>query len=61
MTGLDSKKDRIIEICCLLTDANLDLIEDSGYEATIHYPKEYMDNMNEWCIEHHGNVRKEKG
>ncbi|CDO56863.1 hypothetical protein DV495_000982 [Geotrichum candidum] len=54
MTGLDSQKDNIIEICCLITDGNLDLIEPEGFEAVIHYPQERMDDMNEWCVQHHG-------
>lgn len=54
MTGLDSQTDNIIEICCLITDGNLDLIEPEGFEAVIHYPQERMDKMNEWCVQHHG-------
>ncbi|CAN6663903.1 oligoribonuclease, mitochondrial [Trichomonascus vanleenenianus] len=54
MTGLDHQKDHIIEICCLLTNDRLELVEEKGYEAVIHYPKEVMDSMNEWCIDHHG-------
>lgn len=54
MTGLDHKNDSIIEICCLITDKELKLIEEKGYESVIHQPKETMDNMNEWCILHHG-------
>lgn len=54
MTGLDHKNDQIIEICCLLTDDNLQIIEPKGYEAVIHCPKEKLDAMSEWCVEHHG-------
>lgn len=54
MTGLDHTKDHIIEICCLITDKNLNLLDNKGYESVIHYPKETMDQMNQWCIDHHG-------
>ncbi|CAL9737990.1 oligoribonuclease, mitochondrial [Monosporozyma servazzii] len=59
MTGLDHKNDRIIEICCIITDGNLNILDkdphgDNCYESVIHCDKEIMDQMNEWCIEHHG-------
>lgn len=54
MTGLDSFNDHIIEICCILTDANLNIIEEKGFEKVIHYPKDVMDSMNEWCVNQHG-------
>lgn len=54
MTGLDHHNDTIIEICCLITDKNLNLIDDVGYESVIHESKEKMDAMGEWCILHHG-------
>ncbi|OUM51381.1 hypothetical protein BVG19_g476 [[Candida] boidinii] len=54
MTGLDFKNDHIIEICCIITDKNLNIIDEEGYESVIHYPKEVMDSMNQWCIDHHG-------
>lgn len=56
MTGLDAVNDHIIEVCCLLTDGDLNILEPEGFEAIIHYPKEVMDSMNEWCINVHGKV-----
>ena len=53
MTGLDHHNDIIIEICCLVTDKNLNLIDEEGYESVIHASKETMDAMNEWCVLHH--------
>ncbi|CCF56523.1 hypothetical protein KAFR_0B02250 [Kazachstania africana CBS 2517] len=55
MTGLDHVNDRIIEICCIITDGNLNIIDETGYESVVHCDKSVLDNMNEWCIEHHGN------
>lgn len=54
MTGLDHQNDTIIEICCLITDKNLNLIDPIGYESVIHESKEKMDKMSEWCVLHHG-------
>lgn len=58
MTGLDHQRDHIIEICCVITDGHLNIVdkqsEGNCYESVIHYGREVMDNMNEWCIEHHG-------
>ncbi|SMN20053.1 similar to Saccharomyces cerevisiae YLR059C REX2 3'-5' RNA exonuclease [Maudiozyma saulgeensis] len=57
MTGLDHHNDHIIEICCVITDGNLNIVdkEDNNcYESVIHCDKSIMDKMGEWCIEHHG-------
>ncbi|KAI8991752.1 ribonuclease H-like domain-containing protein [Mycotypha africana] len=53
MTGLDLTKDHLIEIAVLITDGDLNIVA-KGPEIVIHQPKEVMDDMNEWCIEHHG-------
>lgn len=54
MTGLDHMNDSIIEICCLITDKDLKLIDEVGYESVIHQDKKVMDSMSEWCVLHHG-------
>ncbi|TPX66937.1 hypothetical protein SpCBS45565_g04085 [Spizellomyces sp. 'palustris'] len=53
MTGLDLQKDRIIEIACIITDGDLNIVAE-GPNLVISQPKELMDGMSEWCIEHHG-------
>ncbi|KAJ1898818.1 rna exonuclease [Kickxella alabastrina] len=53
MTGLDYANDTIIEIACIITDANLNVIE-KGRNIVVHQPKEVMDAMNDWCKDHHG-------
>ncbi|KAL1935380.1 hypothetical protein VTP01DRAFT_4520 [Rhizomucor pusillus] len=53
MTGLDISKDHLIEIAVLITDGDLNIVAE-GPELVIHQPKEVMDNMNDWCKEHHG-------
>ncbi|CCC72021.1 hypothetical protein NCAS_0J00420 [Naumovozyma castellii] len=57
MTGLDHKNDKIIEICCIITDGYLNIVDPEGnncYESVIHYGNDVMDHMNEWCIDQHG-------
>ncbi|ODV79074.1 ribonuclease H-like protein [Suhomyces tanzawaensis NRRL Y-17324] len=53
MTGLDVFNDHIIEICCIITDGNLNIIDEDGYESVVYQPKEVLDAMNEWCINQH--------
>ncbi|KAJ3311698.1 Oligoribonuclease, mitochondrial [Boothiomyces sp. JEL0838] len=53
MTGLDLKKDRIIELACIITDGELSQII-KGPEIIINQPESLMNSMNEWCTEHHG-------
>ncbi|KAB9006569.1 hypothetical protein FH972_026923 [Carpinus fangiana] len=54
MTGLDYENDEIISIACFVTDADLNTLDDVGYVAVIHQPKEIMDRMGEWCTRQHG-------
>ncbi|AQZ19105.1 REX2 (YLR059C) [Zygosaccharomyces parabailii] len=54
MTGLDHTHDRIIEICCIITDGHLKVIDNNCFESVVHCDKEVMDKMNPWCLEHHG-------
>jgi len=52
MTGLEPRKDRILEIAVLITDGNLDLVDD-GIEFVIKTEKKYLDGMDEWCTNQH--------
>ncbi|KAM7197670.1 oligoribonuclease [Naviculisporaceae sp. PSN 640] len=54
MTGLNPDSDSIIEIFCLVTDSQLNLLDESGWGTVIHQPKERMDAMDEWCTRVHG-------
>lgn len=53
MTGLDPVKDKIIEIATLVTDSELNIIA-KGPCLIVHQSDEVMNNMNDWCIKHHG-------
>ncbi|GAB1194576.1 hypothetical protein APSETT444_003822 [Aspergillus pseudonomiae] len=54
MTGLDSEKDQIIQICCFITDASLQLLDPHGFETVVNVSKTTLDNMSQWCIDTHG-------
>jgi oligoribonuclease len=53
MTGLEPKRDRIIEIAVLVTDKNLNKIDD-GIEIIIHQNKKIIDKMDQWNTDQHG-------
>ncbi|XP_045468433.1 oligoribonuclease, mitochondrial isoform X2 [Harmonia axyridis] len=52
MTGLDIEKDKIMEVACLVTDSNLNIIAE-GPDLIINHPKEVLDTMNDWCKTQH--------
>lgn len=54
MTGLDPDNEEIIEIFCLITDGNLNLLDTEGWGTVIHQPQTRMDQMDEWCTRTHG-------
>ncbi|KAH8778139.1 ribonuclease H-like domain-containing protein [Hyaloscypha finlandica] len=54
MTGLDVEHDVIIEIFCIITNGNLEIVDEEGWGAVIHQEKERMDEMDEWCTKTHG-------
>ncbi|EGG21887.1 nucleotide binding protein 1-like protein [Cavenderia fasciculata] len=53
MTGLDITKDRIMEIACIVTDDNLQVIE-AGPDLCVYIDDAALDGMGKWCKEHHG-------
>ena len=53
MTGLEPDVDVILEIASIITDSQLNILAQ-GPVFAIHQSDEVLDNMNEWCVEHHG-------
>lgn len=53
MTGLEPKVDVILEIAIIVTDSQLNVLAE-GPVFAIHQSDNTLDNMNPWCIEHHG-------
>lgn len=54
MTGLDLSKDTVMSLACFITDYDLNILDEEGYEAIISHSQEQMDAMGEWCKQHHG-------
>lgn len=52
MTGLDPDTDHIIEIATIVTDSELNTLEE-GPSLAIHIPEERLKAMDEWCTSHH--------
>lgn len=53
MTGLNLEKDIIIEVFCIITDGELNVIDEEGWGTVVHQTKKRMDDMDEWCTKTH--------
>ncbi|XP_066256729.1 oligoribonuclease [Euwallacea similis] len=53
MTGLNVDQDKIMEIACLITDCNLNIIAESS-DIVINQSKETLNGMDKWCTNQHG-------
>lgn len=53
MTGLDTDRDRIIEIATVVTDSNLTILAE-GPMIAIHQPDQVLQAMDEWNTRQHG-------
>ncbi|KAK3923056.1 Oligoribonuclease, mitochondrial [Frankliniella fusca] len=53
MTGLNPEVDHIMEAACLVTDSELNVIGE-GVDIIVHQPDSILDQMNDWCKDHHG-------
>ncbi|KZC04224.1 putative oligoribonuclease, partial [Dufourea novaeangliae] len=56
MTGLDIQASHILEVACIITNKDLKVIGNE-INIVIHQPNEILDNMNDWCINHHGKTK----
>lgn len=53
MTGLNPRTESILSLACFVTDFQLNVLDDEGYEAVIHHPKSRLDQMDAWCTKTH--------
>ncbi|TQN67104.1 putative oligoribonuclease [Colletotrichum shisoi] len=53
MTGLDPDKEEIIEIFCIITTGNLQVIDPEGWGCVVHQTEERMAQMDGWCTRTH--------
>ena len=52
MTGLDPKRDRLLEIACIVTDGQLQPV-DEGVSYVIRTEPHILEGMDEWCTRTH--------
>lgn len=52
MTGLRPDIDRVLEIACIITDSDLEIVAE-GPVITVWQPEDVLNSMNQWCVEHH--------
>lgn len=52
MTGLDFDRDHVLELACIITDANMNTVAE--YQAVIYHDDTVLGEMNEWCQKIHG-------
>jgi oligoribonuclease len=53
MTGLNLDTEHIIQIACFVTDYDLNLLDEKGFETVVHQPESVMNGMDEWCTKTH--------
>jgi len=53
MTGLNPKKDRILEIAMVITDNNFKILDES-IDLVLHQSKAIINRMDKWNRIHHG-------
>ncbi|EPQ55069.1 ribonuclease H-like protein [Gloeophyllum trabeum ATCC 11539] len=53
MTGLNYKRDKIMEIAVLITNGDLEII-DEGLEYVVRVDESILNKMDEWCTKQHG-------
>lgn len=55
MTGLDVDTCHILEIACIITNSDLEIVSDDLH-MVIHQPDDVLASMNAWCVEQHSKV-----
>lgn len=55
MTGLDLHRDRVMEVACLITDNELNVLAEQP-SIVIHQPDALLNSMVEWCTTTHTKV-----
>ena len=53
MTGLDTQADHIIEVATIITDKDLNILEE-GPVIAVHQDDQVLNGMDDWNRKHHG-------
>ena len=56
MTGLDPKTDRILQIYCIITDYDLNVMDGDGWGVIVHQSRSTLHAMDEWCKRTHAST-----
>ena len=51
MSGLDEKKDKILEVAAIITDDTLS--PKAEFHRIVHQPQSVLDGMDKWCTKTH--------
>ena len=43
-----------MSISCFITDSQLNLLDEQGFDTIVHHDKSTLDDMDEWCVQTHG-------
>ena len=52
MTGLDEKRDHILEVAAIVTDFDLNVLDE--YHAVVRASEDILALMDDWCVKTHG-------
>lgn len=55
MTGLNVRHDRVMELACLITDNDLQVLAEHP-KIVIHQSDELLNSMDDWCTNTHTKV-----
>lgn len=55
MTGLNVRHDRVMELACLITDNDLQVLAEHP-KIVIHQSDELLNSMDDWCTKTHTKV-----
>lgn len=56
MSGLNVRHDRIMEMACLITDNNLNILAEHP-AIVINQPDSLLNSMDKWCTDTHTKVK----
>ena len=56
MTGLNPKTDCILQIYCIVTDFELNVLDGSGWGVIVNQPHSKLDAMDDWCKRTHAST-----
>lgn len=51
------EKDLILEVACLISDSELNVVSDE-FNVIINQPDAILENMDEWCMNQHAVVSR---